>query len=193
MPLFAVAFSFGVFSAFYYAFAVDHVSRSGGFPGVAGPLFFVILGIAGFVGLFTGDIISHFGLRWVLLIILVSQGASAFLLGTAPAWWPTMGVSAVLFGACVMLMSPLLATWSSWVFAGQPSTGFSATLVLAGAGSVLGPAALGTFAGYFGLGAAFLFAGAVSLLTTFVCIPGKTLSAPPALHTDGGRDSWAEG
>lgn len=181
IPLFIVALSFGVFSAFYFAFAVDHVSNSGSFPGVAGPLFFVVLGTAGFVGLFTGEAVSRFGLRQVLLVILVCQGVSALLLGAAPAWWPAVAVSAALFGADVMLMSALLAMWSSHVFAGQPSTGFSATLVLAGTGSVVGPAALGAFAGSFGLGAAFLFAGAISLLTILVYTAGKAGPIPARL------------
>ena len=193
VPLFTVAFSFGVFSAFYYAFAVDYVSRAGGFTGVAGPLFFVVLGTAGFVGLFTGEVVSRFGLRRVLLVVLVSQGVSAFLLGAAPAWWPAVVVSAALFGADVMLMSALLAMWSSHVFAGQPSTGFSATLVLAGTGSVVGPAALGTFAGGFGLGAAFLFAGAISLLTILIYAAGRAGPVPAKLYVDEDRDPNVEG
>ena len=92
-----------------------------------------------------------------------------------------------------MLMSALLATWSSWVFAEQPSTGFSATLFLLGAGSIVGPATLGTFAGSFGLGAAFMFAGAISMLTAIICIPGKQISAPSKLYTNEDRNSDAEG
>jgi predicted MFS family arabinose efflux permease len=156
-------------------------------------LFFVVVGIAGFVGLFTGDAISRFGLRRVLLVILVSQGLSALLLGATPTWWPAVGISAVLFGADVMLMSALLATWSSWVFAEQPSTGFSATLFLLGSGSVVGPATLGAFAGNFGLGTAFLLAGTISLLTMLICIPGKKMSAPTELYERGDRDFDAEG
>lgn len=182
VPLFTGAFTFGVVSAFYWAFAVDHISRVGGFPDAAGPLFFVVLGISGFVGLFTGDMISRFGLRRVLLAVLVTQGISALLLGALPTWWPAVGVSAILFGADVMLMSALLATWSSWVFAEQPATGFSSTLFLLGIGSVVGPATLGAFAGSFGLGGAFLFAGGLSLLTTLLCIPGTRVSAPPELR-----------
>ena len=184
LPLFVVAFSFGVYSAFYYAFAVDHISRTGGFRDAAGPLFFVVLGVAGFVGLFTGEAVSRFGLRRVLMVVLISQGVSAFLLGAAPTWWPAVGISAVLFGADVMLMSALLAMWSSWVFAGQPSTGFSATLVLAGAGSVVGPAALGAFAGEFGLGAAFLLAGTISLSTILIYTAGKASLIPARLRTE---------
>ncbi len=193
VPLFTAALTFGIFSAFYYAFAVDYISRSENFPDTAGALFFVVVGIAGFVGLFTGDMISRFGLRRVLLAILVSQGTSALLLGAAPTWWPAVGVSAALFGADVMLMSALLATWSSWVFAEQPSTGFSATLFLLGTGSIVGPAALATFAGNFGLGPAFLLTGVMSLLVILICIPGTGISAPSKLHTNADYDAAKKG
>lgn len=79
-------------------------------------------------------------------------------------------------------MSALLATRSSLVFVEQPSTGFSATLFLLGTGSVVGPAALGTLAGSFGLGVTFLVAGTISLLTILVCITGKGSLVPSEDH-----------
>lgn len=78
-----------------------------------------------------------------------------------------MGISAVLYGANVMLGSALLSVWSSTVFSDQPSTGFSLTLVFFGAGSVVGPAALGILGGEFGLDTAFLVAAVIAALTVF--------------------------
>lgn len=172
-PLFVAALSFGLVSAFYWAFAVDLISRGATSVGT-GPIFYVVLGVVGFVGVFTGDAVSCFGLRRVLLVILVALSAAAFLLGVAPGWWPAVGASAILYGACVMFMSALLAVWSSAVFAEQPSTGFSATLVLFGIGSTIGPATLGAFAGGFGLKAAFLMSATLALLPMLV-LPAKEL------------------
>lgn len=166
VPLLVVAFSFGVISAFYFSFAVDLVARSGGFSLTStGPVLFAFIGAAGFVGLLTGDAVSRFGLRRVLLITLAFLGVAAFLMGVAPSSWPAVAVSASFFGAGVMLMSALLSVWSSAVFPEQPSTGFSATLFVFGVGLVVGPAALGTLAGRFGLEAAFLATAALALLT----------------------------
>jgi MFS family permease len=67
-----------------------------------------------------------------------------------------------------MVMSALLSVWSSTIFAERPSTGFSATLLLFGAGSVLGPGVMGALADGFGLGPAFLLTAALSLLTAFI-------------------------
>lgn len=168
VPLFVAALGFGLVTAFYWAFAVDIVSRSGVFGPSAGPVFYIILGIAGFTGLLTGDAVNRFGLRAVLVGIMVSLGVAACLLGIAPGAWLAVGASAGLYGADVMLGSALLSVWSSMVFPMQPSTGFSATLVLFGAGSVMGPALLGVFAGSFGLAASFIVAAVLSLITALV-------------------------
>jgi predicted MFS family arabinose efflux permease len=166
VPLFVVALSFGVASSFHFSFAVDLLVASGGFPrAAAGPFFYAIVGAAGFAGLITGDAISRFGLPRVLLATLASLGAAAFLLGVVPSFPPAVGVSAVLFGAGVMVMSALLSVWSSEAFPERPSAGFSAVLFVFGVGLVVGPAFLGALAGSLGLSTAFLVSAGVTALT----------------------------
>ena len=167
-PLFAVALSFGGVNAVYWSFAADRISGAIGSSPATGPLLYAVLGCAGFVGLFAGDLSARFGLRRVLAATLSSLGVAAGLLGLAPGWLPAVGASAVLFGAGTMVMSALLSVWSSAVFRERPSTGFSAALLLFGTGSVVGPGAAGAFAGNFGLGAVFLVAAALALATAFV-------------------------
>lgn len=177
-PLFAVALSFGVVNAVYWSFAVDLVSGAGGASPATGPVLYAVLGGAGFAGLFTGDLSARFGLRRVLRATLASLGAAAGLLGLAAGWLPAVGASAVLFGAGTMVMSALLSVWSSAVFRERPSTGFSAALLLFGAGSALGPGAGGIFAASFGLGAAFLLTAVLALATAFMIVPDAPKGSP---------------
>ena len=174
--LYVAAFSFGAVSAVYWAFAVDLIANAGDLPAAAGPLLYVAIGVAGFAGLFTGDAAVRFGLRRVLVTILASLGAATFLLGAAPAWWPAVGISAVLYGASVMCMSALLAVWSSVVFSEQPATGFSAALLLFAVGNIVGPAAAGAFAGRFGLDTAFFLSAALALVG--IIIPPRVEASP---------------
>lgn len=168
-PLFAIALSFGLTSSIYWAFAVDHVSRASDVPsGYSGSLFFVVIGVAGFAGLLTGDTEKRFGIRRVLPLILFSLAASLSMLGAAPNSWPSVMASAALFGACVMTISALLAFWSSRVFPERPSAGFTAALLLFALGSIAGPALAGIFAARFGLGTVFVASGCVALLTALV-------------------------
>ena len=193
VPLYTVALSFGVVSAFYFSFAVDLVARSGGLSrAAAGPVLYAVLGAAGFVGLFTGDAVSRFGLGRVLLATLASLGAAAFLLGVAPASWAFVGVSASLFGAGVMLMSAILSIWSSVAFPGSPSRGFSATLFVFGVGLTAGPASFGVLAASFGLEAMFLVAAVATMLTALARpkgTKGGTLPTDPPPEAAGPRAS----
>lgn len=164
-PLFAAAFTFGAVNAFYWSFNADLVSSAGVSLPNAGPVLYVVLGLAGFVGLLTGDLVDRLGLGGTLRVTVLCLGLGAGLLGLTPGSLAAAGVSAVLYGAGVMLMSALLSLWSSSVFRDRPSAGFTAALLFFGVGGVVGPVALGTLAGVLGLGAAFLVAAVVILLT----------------------------
>lgn len=171
-PLFAVAASFGVVSSVYWSFAVDHVSRNGDLrlplEVPVGPLLFVVVGLGGIAGFFTGGAIRRFGLRTALRAILFSAALATSLLSIAPGSWPVVVLSAVLFGAYVMTISALISVWSSLVFPGRPSTGFSAALIAFAIGSILAPASMGLPAGTYGYGVVFLLSGTVAALTMFV-------------------------
>ena len=166
-PLFVVAASFGVVSAFYFSFAVDLVVAAGTSRTLGGPVLYALIGVAGLSGLFTGDAVARFGARRVLLATLACLSGAAFSLAFAPSSWLAIGVSASLYGVGVMVMSALLSIWSSAVFAARPSVGFSATLFVFGLGLTLGPAALSALVEPLGLEAVFLVSGVIAMLTAF--------------------------
>ncbi|QIN82710.1 hypothetical protein GBA63_08675 [Rubrobacter tropicus] len=99
VSLFAVALSFGAVSAFYWAFAVELVTRSVDLPVAAGPLFYAVVGVVGFVGMLTGDAVRYLGLVAVLLGVLASLALSAGLLAVAPGSLAAAGISAALYGS----------------------------------------------------------------------------------------------
>jgi predicted MFS family arabinose efflux permease len=172
--LFAVALSFGVVNAFYWSFNADIVSSAGLPLPNAGPILYAVLGAAGFAGLLTGDLVDRFGLERTLRLTLLCLSAGAVLLGLAPGSLAVVGASAVLYGAGVMFMSTLLSLWSSAVFEERPSEGFTAALIFFGVGGVVGPAALGTLGGAYGLRPAFAAAAALILLNLPIRAPKKT-------------------
>jgi predicted MFS family arabinose efflux permease len=163
-PLFVVASSFGVVNSFYWSFSADLVSSAGITLPNVGPIFYTVLGVAGFAGLFTGDLIDRLGLGVTLRITLLCLGGGTVLLGAVPGSLAVVGASALLYGVGVMLMSALLSVWSSTVFDERPSEGFTAALLFFGVGGIVGPAALGALGGAFGLGTAFVVAAAVMFL-----------------------------
>jgi predicted MFS family arabinose efflux permease len=162
--LFIVASSFGVVNAFYWSFNADIASSSGLPLPNAGPVLYAVLGVAGFAGLLTGDLVDRFGLDSTLRFTILCLGAGSLLLGIAPGSVAVVGVAALLYGAGVMFMSALLSLWSSTVFPERPSQGFTAALLFFGVGGVVGPAVLGAVGGAFGLGSAFVVAAVLILL-----------------------------
>ena len=175
-PLFGVAASFGVVSSVYWSFAVDHVSRNGEsslpLDAPLGALLFIVLGLGGVAGFFTGDAVNRFGLNRVLKTTLLSAAVAAALLGVAPGLWPVVAVSALLFGAYVMTMAALLSVWSSLVFPERPSMGFSVALIVFAVGSILAPASTGILAGAYGYGPVFLGVGVIAAFTALIA-PAK--------------------
>ena len=79
-----------------------------------------MLGVAGFLGLFAVELVNRLGVRRMLFNIFGTFGVAAFLLGAFPATLPAVVSSAALYGANVMVMSALLAMWSSAISRSNP-------------------------------------------------------------------------
>lgn len=172
-PLYFVAFIFGIAGAFYWTYAAD-LAQDSGLPSATGPVLWSIVGLAGIVGVATGDFVERFAFGRVLAVALCLLATAIAVLGAVPGSWLSVIASAALYGPSFMMMSALLVLWSSRVFSDRPSTGFSAALVLLAAGSMAGPAALGLLAGAVGLQPAFLVAASLTLLGLLGARPQRT-------------------
>lgn len=172
LPLVAASLSFGLTSAIYLSFAVDHIARAGGLQtvsdGTAGPILFVAFGIGGAVGLLTGDIEKRVGIAHLLRVIFFCSFLSLVFLGMAPTYWPAALTSAALQGGCVMTLSAVFAFWSLRMFPNLPSVSFTAVLVVYAAGNVIGPALAGLAAARIGLEATLVASASLSLITALM-------------------------
>ncbi|MEU0051939.1 MFS transporter [Streptomyces sp. NPDC006309] len=165
VPLYLTALFYGVIGAFYWAFALEAVSDAAGEDSPVAPLFWTLMGLAGITSVFAGAFFLHLGLRLGQAVLFTALAASIALLGLAPGALPAVVASAGLYGPAFMATSSLLALWSYRVFPEQPSTGFSATVLALGIGTLIGPATLGAVADRSGLRTAFLVTAAVTLVT----------------------------
>lgn len=167
-PLFAVAVLFGMAVSVYFSFAVEFVSGSGPLSDAAGTVLWVFVGVAGVAGFFTGDVVGRMGLQHVLFTGFLAMSVSMGMLGMAPLSWITVGVSAVLFGASVMILGALFAVWSVETFGSRSGVGLSAVVIVITLGQIAGSITAGFIAGSIGLGAAFIAAAALALATGFI-------------------------
>lgn len=175
ITLYAVALSFGATSAIYISFAADRVAQAGGLAplpgGAAAAVIFIAYGVCGLCGMAAGHLRELMELSRLLRLLLAAAALSLLLVALAPAWWPTVVLSAGLQGVFVMTMSAILAFWSERLFPGPSTFGFTAVLLVVAAGSVIGPMAAGLVAGAFGAAAMFAGAAAIAALSLAIALP----------------------
>jgi predicted MFS family arabinose efflux permease len=172
LPLYAIGFAYGTTSAIYISFAADHMATAGGVPGVSAQatpaLVYICYGIFGLAGLLTGRAKALLGLPMLLRLLMLSGAVSVALVALAPDRWAGLIASAGLQGVHVMMTSAVLAFWSERLFPALPALSFTAALLAAAAGSVLGPAVAGAVADAFGAQAMFLGTAALPALTALL-------------------------
>jgi predicted MFS family arabinose efflux permease len=166
VPLFGIAFVYGITSAIYISFAADRFAQ-GGAPGLPGgataSMVFIFYGLFGLAGLLTSRVRNRIGLPWLLRALLLAAAASLALAALLPGRWIGLVPSAGLQGINVMMTSAVLAFWSDRLFPRYPSLGFTATLLATAAGSVLGASLAGLVADRAGAEAMFYGAAVLPL------------------------------
>lgn len=182
VPLFVIGFVFGTTSAIYISFAADRLVEVGGIPGASPAtipaLVFVFYGLFGLNGLFTDRVKDTIGLTWLLRALMLAGALSLAVVGALPYSWASLIVSAGLQGVHVMMTSAVLAFWSERLFPAMPSLGFTAAVLAAAAGNVLGPAVAGAASDAFGGGAMFLGAAALPMLTAILLRERRVTEQP---------------
>ncbi len=146
IPLFGIAFAYGITSAVYISFAADHFAQKGlpGFSdGAVSALVFIFYGLFGLTGLLTDRVRGTIGLTWLLRALLLAAAASLAFVPLMSGSWSGLVFSAGLQGVNVMMTSAVLAFWSERLFPSFPSLGFTAFLLATAAGSVIGSAVAG--------------------------------------------------
>lgn len=168
MPLYATALSYGIVGAFFWNYATEAIARATDDDATATALFWTLMGVAGVGGVFAGVLLTRAGVRRSSALLFGILAAAVALLGLVPGSLLAACASAVLYGPAFMAGASLLAVWSYQVFRERPATGFSATLLSLGVGTVVGPATLGVLAENAGLRTAFLVTAGIALATCAV-------------------------
>ncbi|MCK5934117.1 MAG: MFS transporter [Fulvimarina manganoxydans] len=173
LPLYGFALSFGATNGTYLSYWIDHISSSGGLPGLSseliGPVLLIVFGLAGCLGLLTGDVEDKIGLRALLVAMFTGSAVSLVLLALLPGSWTATLLSAALQGVCLMALSSVYSFWSERLFPGISSISFTATLLVYATGNMLAPPVAGFMSDAMGLGPTFaVFAGLSLLSVTMV-------------------------
>ncbi|WOI55489.1 MFS transporter [Palleronia sp. LCG004] len=176
IPLYLVAFSFGMTNGVYVTFVAARVTEQGGLDGLpshaSGAIVFAAYGAFGLLGLLTARVKSVIGLSWLLRALNIAAALSIAIIAWAPTSWSGVIISAGLQGIFVMMISAVLSLWSERLFPDLSSLSFTAALLITGAGNIAGPAIGGLAASTVGDVAMFLGAATLALATALVLKPG---------------------
>ena len=140
-------------------------------------LLFIVIGISSIGKSLADRILRHVGtaagfrisgalLAGSLVLVVVGAGEASLVL-----------MSGLTFGVTYNLIVAIQVIWSDDVFAGRPSAGLAATMLMFALGQILGPMLAGTIADQAGVSAAFALAAGTMAFTLVVVPPHRLRSS----------------
>jgi predicted MFS family arabinose efflux permease len=143
--LLLAAAALGVGSCAVWVFGRDLVVAAG-VSAAASTLMWIVLGVAGVAGAFTGDLVARTGPArvWFAGMLLLAAATATFAL--APGVLPGVFVAAALFGAVYIGLTAVLLVWGTRTYPEAPAVGVGAAFLLIAVGQALAAPALGLLA-----------------------------------------------
>lgn len=160
----------GISTSIYWTYAVDLVTQNQintkgwiSDSKTLGQLFWMLVGIAGFAGIFAGRIVDHLGSVKALIVFQICLAfAMACLPATRQLEWVI--VSGLLFGAFFVLMAGNLGIWSIELYPKHSTLGFGLTFLTLSFGQFTGPFLVGLMDDSIHLKTLFYWASTMSLM-----------------------------
>ncbi|TWF81700.1 putative MFS family arabinose efflux permease [Pseudonocardia hierapolitana] len=166
--LLVAAAALGAGSSAVWVFGRDLVVTAG-VSAAASTLMWILLGVAGVAGAFTGDLVARTGLgrAWTAGMLLLAAATAVFAL--APGVLPAVFAAAALFGAVYIGLTAVLLVWGTRTYPDAPALGVGAAFLLIAVGQTLAAPALGLLSDFatapvaFGAAAVAAAGGALAL------------------------------
>jgi predicted MFS family arabinose efflux permease len=158
----------GLSSAAVWTFGRDVAISAGGMSTQASTVLWIVLGAAGLLAAFTGDIVARLGLAsaWAMSMLALAAATAAFTLASHSAL--LLFGAAALFGAVYIALSGILLVWSTQTYRGTPAFGVGAAFLMIAVGQAIGSPLLGTMSDVLSSQTAFMTAAAVAAAGAFL-------------------------
>lgn len=166
VPLTICSTVLGISTAAFWTFSVDFLTSTNQYSSNETSLFWIIIGVSGILGGFSGILIEKLGLpfayKWAGLVI----SSASLLLAWFPGQWPTAYLSASFFGSSYIFITGVLMVWGIRVFISNASLGIGTPFLLLALGQVLGSSVAGAFIGFLDYSWTFTIYGVMGLIAT---------------------------
>ncbi|TSA14460.1 MAG: YbfB/YjiJ family MFS transporter [Comamonadaceae bacterium] len=185
LRILGVALMIGIATSIYWTFAVDLVTANVADPIRIGDwsldnktfsqIFWTMVGLSGFAGVFAGAIVNRLGVLLSLAIFQLGISLATLSL-TLVISIAAVLCSGLIFGAFFVFMAATLGMWSMDLFKGQTTLGFGLTFLALSLGQFVGPSLVGLLANQLPLATLFMLSALVSF-GTVLFLPFEFLSA----------------
>lgn len=163
-PLIICSTILGISTSAFWTFSINFLETTGSYNNWQLSAFWIIIGIFGILGGYSGVFIERFGLPTAYKMAGLVIGAASILLALFPEKWPLAYLSAALFGASYIFITGVLLVWGIRVFVKNPSFGICAPFLLLAVGQVIGSVFAGMFIDFVGLSFTFFIYGLMGIV-----------------------------
>ncbi|UOQ86852.1 MFS transporter [Gracilibacillus salinarum] len=166
--LIAASVTLGFSTATYWTFSRSYIEVAGDFNEWLLAGFWVMIGLFGILGGFSGSLIEKIGLCFAYKVASLAIACSSIMLPFTTGNWLMSYVSAGLFGCAYIGLTGILLVWGIRVFVTNASLGIGMPFLLLSIGQVIGSSIAGVVIESWSYGVSFMLYGFVGLIAIFL-------------------------
>ncbi len=168
IPLILASLTLGISTATFWTFSRTFIEVAGDYSDWQLSGFWVIIGLFGVLGGFSGSIVEKGGLPLAYKLGSLSIASSSIILSFSPGNLLTTYLSAGIFGCSYIFLTGVLLVWGIRVFITNASLGIGAPFLLLAVGQVIGSLFAGMFIEAWGYVISFILYGIVGLIASLL-------------------------
>lgn len=158
----------GISTAPFWTFSRTFIELAGVYSDWQLSLFWIVIGLFGVLGGFSGSLIEKWGLPAAYKLGSLLLASASIILAFTPSYWLFPYVAAGVFGSFYIFLTGALLVWGIRVFITNASLGISIPFLLLAVGQAIGSLLSGWFVGIWGYATTFIIFGLLGILATFI-------------------------
>lgn len=168
IPLTLASLTLGISTAAFWTFSRTFIEVTGDYSAWQLSGFWVIIGLFGVLGGFSGSLIEKVGLPLAYKLGSLSIASSSIILSFAPENLLMTYLSAGIFGCSYIFLTGVLLVWGIRVFITNASLGIGVPFLLLAVGQVIGSLFAGMFIEVWGYVLSFILYGIIGLAASLI-------------------------
>ncbi len=145
--LLAGSFVMGLGSIAIWGFGRDLLTTQADVSTLGAAIVWTILGAAGILGAFGGDVVRRVGLGAAWVALMLAMGAATALFALAPGTYAVVFTASAMFGASYIGLTSVVLLWSTRLYPARPSFGVGLPFFTIAAGQAVGSPLVGQLIG----------------------------------------------